>query len=471
MAYTKIHPIKATIHKAIEYICNPEKTDDSLLISSFACAAETAAYDFKYALDHANDFNSVEKEEKENKAFHLIQAFQPGEVSFDEAHKIGQQFADQLLEGKYSYVLTTHIDKGHVHNHLIFCAVDNIEHKHYHDCKKTYWNIRKLSDRLCAEHNLSVIQPGERRGKTYKEWMENQNQNSWKTKLKKDINQAIKAVSTYEEFIALMKAKGYEIKNESFDGSDGKYIAFRPVGEKNFVRGRAKSLGANFTKERIQERIEKKKNRAAHFPENDRKLRRIISLENNLAHSNSPGLKHWAAKENLRIATKTYSLMNQKGIHTFSELSGKIAFFQEEAKSANQSIVTLEHKMKDTAEIIKYLEQYLENKPYNDRYNKVKDQDRFLRKYESKIILFGGAKRMLERKGISPSKSTLDKFRQDYQNLLSQKDSLSGQLKNAKSELKELELIQSNMKSYLEVEHEHDSLSALTSPEKSPPQK
>lgn len=471
MAYTKIHPIKATVHKAIEYICNPDKTDDSIFISSFACAAETAAYDFKYTLDHANDFNSIEKEIKENKAFHLIQAFHPGEVSFEEAHKIGQQFADQLLEGKYSYVLTTHIDKGHVHNHLIFCAVDNMEHKHYHDCKKTYWDIRKLSDRLCVEHNLSVIEPGVNRGKTYKEWDENQKQNSWKAKLRKDINQSIKVVSSYEEFIALMKAKGYEIKNESFESSSGKYIAFRPLGEKNFIRGRVKSLGANFTKERIKERIETKKSRSVRLRKNDRRLQQMISLENNSDISANPGLQHWAAKENLRIAVKTYSRMQQKGIHTFSELSKKITFLQEQAKSANQNIITLEHKIKDTAETIKYLEQFLENKPYNDRYGKVKDQDRFLRKYESKIILFGGAERMLERKEISPTKSTLDKFRQEYRNLLAQKTKFSTQMKNAKSELKELEQIQTNMETYLEIIPEHVSLSALKSTEKSGLQK
>lgn len=471
MAYTKIHPIKATVHKAIEYICNPAKTDDNIFISSFACAAETAAYDFKYTLDHANDFNSIEKEEKENKAFHLIQAFQPGEVSFEEAHKIGQQLADQLLEGKYSYVLTTHIDKGHVHNHLIFCAVDNIEYKHYHDCKKTYWNIRKISDRLCAEHNLSVIEPGRHRGKTYKEWDENQKQNSWKTKLKKDINQSIKAVSSYEEFIALMKAKGYEIKNESFDNSSGKYIAFRPIDEKNFVRGRAKSLGANFTKERIKERIENKEKRVTHLFKKEQRLKQIISLENNPDFSNKPGLQHWVAKENLRIAAKTYSLMSQKGIHNFSELNGKITLLQEQAKSANQNIIALEHKIKDSAETIKYLEQYWENKPYNDRYQKVKDQDRFLRKYESKIILFGGAERILDRKGITPNKSTLDKLRQEYQNMLLQKNQLSDQLKNSKAELKELEQIQANMVSYLGIKQECSHTIAAISIEKSPPQK
>lgn len=96
------------------------------------------------------------------------QAFAPGEVSYEEAHRIGKELADKVLEGKYSYVVTTHIDKGHIHNHIIFCAADNIEHNKYHDCKQSYYHIRKLSDELCKAHNLSIIIPGGERGKNTK---------------------------------------------------------------------------------------------------------------------------------------------------------------------------------------------------------------------------------------------------------------------------------------------------------------
>ena len=113
MAYTKIHAIKATVDKAIEYICNPDKTDEQIYVSSYACAPETAAIDFKYTLDHC-------RENSPNKAYHLIQAFAPCEVGYEEAHRIGKELADKVLEGKYSYVVTTHIDKGHIHNHIIF---------------------------------------------------------------------------------------------------------------------------------------------------------------------------------------------------------------------------------------------------------------------------------------------------------------------------------------------------------------
>lgn len=207
MAVTKIHGIKTTVNKAIEYICNPDKTDQNLYISSFACSPETAVLDFKYTLDHTHDCRDPHNT---NKAFHLIQAFSPGEVSYEEAHQIGKELADRLLEGKYSYVLTTHTDKGHVHNHLIFCSADNITFSHYHDCKKNYWKIRNLSDTLCQEHNLSTIMPDGKKGMKYNEWAANKSESSKKAQLRKDINQTIRIVSTYSEFLAFMETSVYK---------------------------------------------------------------------------------------------------------------------------------------------------------------------------------------------------------------------------------------------------------------------
>lgn len=124
MAYTRIHAIKATVDRSIAYICNPDKTDGELFVSSYGCSARTAALEFAFA-------NGKTTGNDGNLAHHLIQSFAPGEVSFEEAHQIGTELADRLLEGKYSYVLATHIEKDHVHNHIIFCATDNISHRKY----------------------------------------------------------------------------------------------------------------------------------------------------------------------------------------------------------------------------------------------------------------------------------------------------------------------------------------------------
>lgn len=248
MAYTKIHAIKATVNKAIKYIINPDKTDGQMLVDSFACSPETADKEFDFALNQ----NMIPGP---NKAFHLIQSFMPGEVNYDEAHQIGQELADRLLQGKYSYVIATHIDHNHIHNHIVFCAADNINHRKYDDNKRSYHHIRQLSDELCSEHNLSIIKPGLKRGMKYNEWVARKNGTSWKAQLQTDIDETIKIAKSYENFIELMKAKGYEIKGEEFGEGAAKYIAFRPLESKNFVRGSDRAFGPGYTKENIRDRI------------------------------------------------------------------------------------------------------------------------------------------------------------------------------------------------------------------------
>jgi hypothetical protein len=425
MAYTKIHAIQATVDKAIAYICSPEKTDENIYISAYACAPETAAIDFKYTLDHCRG-NSP------NKAYHLIQAFAPGEVDFEEAHQIGKKLADKVLEGKYSYVITTHIDKGHVHNHIIFCAADNIHHDKYHDCKQSYYRIRKSSDELCKEHNLSVIIPSEKRGKSYSEWQANRTGTSWKTQLRKDINASIQSSSTYEEFLLLIKAKGYEIAGETFGEGSHKYITFRPIGQKYAARGSAKILGKEYTKERIRERIEQEQERKAKILPKNYASRKLIDTTDE-KFQNSPGLQRWATIENLKIAAQTYQ---EAG--SLVELEQKIRLATDTRKSAKQTIVKLEHQIKDLLEIIKYAEQYKANHSYHTTYKKSKNPDAYFRKHESQLILYGGAKHMLEQAGVPLKGLNIEKLRAEYQELAKQKAELSATYKNSEKEVKQL---------------------------------
>ena len=216
MAVTKIHPIKSTLKKALDYIENPDKTEDKMLVSSFGCSYETADIEFEMLLAQA-----IQK--GNNLAHHLIQSFAPGEATPEQAHEIGKQLAEEVLQGKYSYVLTTHIDKGHVHNHLIFCAVDMVNHRKYN------------SNRHSRD-----------KGKSYAEWDAGRKGKSWKAKLKAAIDAVIPQAKDFDDFLRLMAAQGYEIKQ-------GKFISFRAPGQERFTR--CKTLGENYTEEAITRRI------------------------------------------------------------------------------------------------------------------------------------------------------------------------------------------------------------------------
>lgn len=217
MAVTKIKAIRGTLSKAIAYILNPEKTDEKLLVSSYGCASETAAREFEWTRKIAEQkgMNPVRII-----ARHVIQSFEIGEVTPELAHEIGKQFADEILGGKYEYVLTTHIDKDHVHNHLIFNAVDFVDYHAYKSYKRIYYDMREVSDRLCKENGLSVIPPSQNKGMGYKEYTEAKRGTSWKQKLKQTIDRLVITAKDYDDFLRLMQEAGYEIKT-------GKYISFR----------------------------------------------------------------------------------------------------------------------------------------------------------------------------------------------------------------------------------------------------
>lgn len=240
-----------------------------------------------------------------------------------------------------------------------------------------------------------------------------------------------------------MRAKGYEIKGETFEEGAAKYISFRPLDKERFVRGSTRSLGKEYTKERIKERIERKRERKAVIPKRDYSAHRLIDTSDEKFRS-SPGLQRWAAIENLKIAAQSY---NEVG--SLAELEHKIAVKTEAGKSAKQSVVELEHRIKDLAEIIKYAQQYKDNRSYHIGYKKAKNPDAYFRRYESQIILYGGARRVLEQAGIKLKGLNVDKLRAEYQALETQKKELTATYKSREKEVWNLKRKQENLNRYL----------------------
>ena len=288
MAVTKIKPVKSTLSKALDYIENPDKTDGKMLISSFGCSYETADIEFGYTLSQARDKGN-------NLAFHLIQSFAPGEVDYEKAHEIGRQLADAVTKGQHEYVLTTHIDKGHIHNHIIFCAVNFVDHHKYVSNKRTYYGIRNMSDKLCRDNGLSVVVPGKgSKGKSYAEYQAEKTGTSWKGKLKIAVDALIPQVSSFEELLQRLQAAGYEIK-------PGKYVSCRAPGQERFTR--LKTLGADYTEEAIRERIAGRRTRTAKAPKAERRgVNLLIDIENSIKAQQSRGYEQWAKIHNLKQA-------------------------------------------------------------------------------------------------------------------------------------------------------------------------
>ena len=449
MSITRIHAIKATVKRSIDYICNPAKTDGETLITAFGTTVEYAPAMFANALKKTDPSDP-------NLAYHLIQSFAPGEVGAKEAHEIGKELAERLLGGRYSYIVSTHTDKNHCHNHIIFCAADNITHKKYHDCKRSYWNIRHINDELCEEHNLSVIKENKHIGKSYKEWMADKAGTSWKSKLKSDINETIKQAHTYDEFLDLMKSKGYEIKDAEISHEAHKYISFRAPGQERWIRGRAKSLGEDFTKERIRERIEEKARiRAERMKRLTKRNPSMIDTTQD-KFAESPGLMRWAEKQNLKAAAQIQSKLAEMGLDSFDALDAKIESLHKQAKEGKKATIALDKDITRFEDLLHYAHVYNENKKYIRGYEKSKDKERYYRTHGYDIEIANGAIDRLKNAGLDPDRIDLQKMESDYAVMTADREKTSSAYKAAEKECEKLKKLRDDLTSYVGTEQSLD---------------
>ena len=438
MAVTKIKPVKSTLSKALDYIENPDKTDGKMLISSFGCSYETADIEFGYTLSQALDKGN-------NLAFHLIQSFAPGEVDYEKAHEIGKQLADAVTKGQHEYVVTTHIDKGHIHNHIIFCAVNFVDHHKYNSNKRSYYGIRNMSDKLCRENGLSVVVPGKgSKGKSYAEYQAEKTGTSWKGKLKIAVDALIPQVSSFEELLQRLQAAGYEIK-------PGKYVSCRAPGQERFTR--LKTLGADYTEEAIRERIAGRRAKAAKAPGEQRGVSLLIDIENSIKAAQSKGYEQWAKIHNLKQAAKTMNFLTEHKIEQYADLVSRIEEMAAESGQAADALKDAEKRLADMAVLIKNVSTYQKTKPVYDAYRKARNREKYRAGQEQAIILHEAAARSLKAAGIVKLPN-LAALQSEYEALQAQKEALYADYGKLKKKVREYDIIKQNIDSILQADRQ-----------------
>ena len=438
MAVTKIKPIKSTLSKALAYIQNPAKTEEKMLVSSFGCSYETADIEFAYTLSQG-------LEKGNNLAHHLMQSFEPGEVSYEKAHEIGRQLADAVTKGQHEYVLTTHIDKGHVHNHIIFCAVNFVDHRKYNSNKRSYYGIRNMSDKLCRENGLSVVVPGKgSKGKSYAEYQAEKTGTSWKGKLKIAVDALIPQVSSFEELLTRLQAAGYEIK-------PGKYVSCRAPGQERFTR--LKTLGADYTEEAIRERIAGRRAKAAKAPREQRGVSLLIDIENSIKAAQSKGYEQWAKIHNLKQAAKTMNFLTEHKIEQYADLVSRIEEMAAESGQAADALKDAEKRLADMAVLIKNVSTYQKTKPVYDAYRKARNREKYRAGQEQAIILHEAAARSLKAAGIAKLPN-LAALQSEYEALQAQKEALYADYGKLKKKVREYDIIKQNIDSILQADRQ-----------------
>ena len=430
--------------KAIAYILNPEKTDEKLLVSSYGCASETAAREFEWTRKIAEQkgMNPVRII-----ARHVIQSFEIGEVTPELAHEIGKQFADEILGGKYEYVLTTHIDKDHVHNHLIFNAVDFVDYHAYKSYKRIYYDMREVSDRLCKENGLSVIPPSQNKGMGYKEYTEAKRGTSWKQKLKQTIDRLVITAKDYDDFLRLMQEAGYEIKT-------GKYISFRAEAQERFTR--SKTIGENYTEERIKERIAgrtPRRNRRQTVPKG---ISLIGDIQERIRLIDSKGYEYKAKLTILKEAARTLNYLTENNLLQYADLEKKVEDVHSSYDRTGKELKGVEARLREVQPLIKNISNYQRLKPVYDAFQKAKDKPGFKAKHEAELVIFEAARSTLLAMQDDEKLPSLKTLQAQQQRLLDEQQRLYDERAKLKKEVKKIETIKSNVDTFLAPSADHD---------------
>ena len=430
--------------KAIAYILNPEKTDEKLLVSSYGCASETAAREFEWTRKIAEQkgMNPVRII-----ARHVIQSFEIGEVTPELAHEIGKQFADEILGGKYEYVLTTHIDKDHVHNHLIFNAVDFVNYHAYKSYKRIYYDMREVSDRLCKENGLSVIPPSQNKGMGYKEYTEAKRGTSWKQKLKQTIDRLVITAKDYDDFLRLMQEAGYEIKT-------GKYISFRAEGQERFTR--SKTIGENYTEERIKERIAgrtPRRNRRQTVPKG---ISLIGDIQERIRLIDSKGYEYKAKLTILKEAARTLNYLTENNLLQYADLEKKVEDVHSSYDRTGKELKGVEARLREVQPLIKNISNYQRLKPVYDAFQKAKDKPGFKAKHEAELVIFEAARSTLLAMQGDEKLPSLKTLQAEQAQLFEEQERLYAERNRLKKEVKQIETIKSNVDTFLSPSADHD---------------
>ena len=444
MAVTKIKAIRGTLSKAIAYILNPEKTDEKLLVSSYGCASETAAREFEWTRKIAEQkgMNPVRII-----ARHVIQSFEIGEVTPGLAHEIGKQFADEILGGKYEYVLTTHIDKDHVHNHLIFNAVDFVNYHAYKSYKRIYYDMREVSDRLCKENGLSVIPPSQNKGMGYKEYTEAKRGTSWKQKLKQTIDRLVITAKDYDDFLRLMQEAGYEIKT-------GKYISFRAKGQERFTR--SKTIGENYTEERIKERIAGRTPRRSQRQTTPKGISLIGDIQERIRLIDSKGYEYKAKLTILKEAARTLNYLTENNLLQYADLEKKVEDVHSSYDRIGKELKGVEARLREVQPLIKNISNYQRLKPVYDAFQKAKDKPGFKAKHEAELVIFEAARSTLLAMQGDEKLPSLKTLQAEQAQLFEEQERLYAERNRFKKEAKQIETIKSNVDTFLSPSADHD---------------
>ncbi|MCD8147047.1 MAG: relaxase/mobilization nuclease domain-containing protein [Clostridiales bacterium] len=461
MATTFLKPLHAgkgrsiaqALGQSTDYVKNPDKTDGGEWISAYQCNPSIVDAEFLFSKRQYEAQTGKTHKSNDVIAYHMRQSFKPGEITPEKANQIGYDLAMSLTKGNHAFIVCTHVDKRHIHSHIIFNSTSL-------DCTRKFRNfwgssfaIRKISDILCLENGLSVIEdPNPSRG-SYGSWLGENKPLTNRQKLEQMIDGALTPdCKSYEDFLAAMQTSGAEIKT-------GKHLAFKIPEAKRFIR--CDSLAEDYTEDAIRERLEGKrkiKQRQAQKPlsaKGDMRPHSLIDIQAKLTQVNSPGFERWAKSYNLKEIAKTVVWMKERGMNDVEKFADACDAATERYHELSDKTKANEAKMKEIAELQRQISTYGKTRDVYLQYKKLpkKKQAAFYEAHRSDIMLHEAAKRYFDSLGLAKLPS-IKALKQEYAALATENKKLYPDQKAARKEMIDLLTAKSNLERFLEIKIE-----------------
>jgi len=452
MAATRHIPLHVNKGKTIaqcladrtDYSQNAEKTNNGEFISSYECDPKTA--DEEFLLTKRQYQHSTGRDQKNNIiAYQIRQSFKPGEVTPEEANQVGYETAMRWTKGKHAFIIATHIDKAHIHNHIIYNSTALDASRKFNNFFLSSMAIQRLSDMVCLEHGLSVITP-----KPYRERQKRTVYPKKRTQ-RDDLCEAIDAVlkqkpKTFEDFIQTLANMGFEFK-------DGKQPAFKGKDQKRFIRLR--SLGEGYGKEELQavisgKSLHKSRGGSAKAP-SQKQFQMLIDIQEKMAEGKTVGYEKWAKKFNRKEAARTVILLKEKGLGNYDDLVAHIEKLSVRFDELSDSIKAAEKRIVEVQALLTHMDNYYDTREIYVEYRKSGYSKKFFEEHRQEITIHKAAKKAFDELNLTklPSRKSLY---EEFHQLTMQKKKDYAEYRQVRKEKEELLIAKQTAETILNID-------------------
>ena len=448
-------PITDIISDSTDYAQNPDKTSGGELVRSYECDPHTVDLEFLLSKKKYDYITGRDQGDKNTLAYHIRQSFKPGEIEPEHALEIGYELAMRYTKGAHAFIVATHTDKVHIHNHIVFNSTALSHDRKFNEPRRSAMIVRRISDLLCLENGLSIVEnPKPSKGKNYAKWLGNK-EPSYQDKLRQKIDEVLPSCATFENFLAAMKSAGYIVNDKH------KHITLLAPGQKKPTR--LNTLKGDHTEEAIRERIAGTRiiTSAGGGRSNDEhsasgpvvissgeiggetRVSLLIDIQAKIQAGKGEGYERWARIFNLKEAAKTLLFLQENGIDSYEDLVKKSSSASGDFAALSNKIKEADTRIAEITELQKYIGQYSKTR---DTYAKYKasgwDKD-FYESQRADITLHRAAKKYFDGLGLKKL-PTIAALKQEYATLQSEKKKLYNGYRAAKDNMRELVVAKDN---------------------------